>query len=93
MKSYVELYCKDDTQSDFSSDHRNLLSVAYKNVVGSKRSSHRVMGSIINKLKSDEKQAELGLATEYQAEIVIELEKVCKEVLVSLLLVELLMIV
>ena len=62
-----------------TSEERNLLSVAYKNVVGSRRSSWRVISSIEQKCE-EEKQA---LAKEYREKIEKELQEICDEVLVS----------
>jgi len=59
-----------------STEERNLLSVAYKNIVGAKRSSWRVISSI--EQKSTDKEE---LAREYRKRIEGELEVVCKEVL------------
>ena len=55
------------------------MSVAYKNVVGTKRSSWRVISSIEQKSSDDEKQK---MAKEYREKIEEELSKICKEVLV-----------
>ena len=66
--------------SELSNEERNLLSVAYKNVVGTKRSSWRVISSIEQKSSDDEKQK---MAKEYREKIEEELSKICKEVLVS----------
>ncbi|XP_028287154.1 14-3-3-like protein [Parambassis ranga] len=62
---------------ELDNEERNLLSVAYKNVVGAKRSSWRVLSSIES--KSEEKKA--ALAKTYKEEIEKELDDVCKEVL------------
>jgi len=59
-----------------STEERNLLSVAYKNIVGAKRSSWRVISSI--EQKSTEKEQ---LAKEYREKIEKELDDVCREVL------------
>ena len=64
-----------------TTDERNLLSVAYKNVVGSRRASWRVISSIETKQSNDEKKK--VLATEYRQKIEQELQKICNEVLVS----------
>ena len=45
-----------ESGSELSNEERNLLSVAYKNVVGTKRSSWRVISSIEQKSGDDEKQ-------------------------------------
>ena len=70
-----------EAKKELSNEERNLLSVAYKNVVGSRRSSWRVISSIEQK-SSEEKQA---LAKEYREKIEEELQVVCEEVLVSYL--------
>lgn len=62
-----------------SSECRNLLSVAYKNVVGARRSSWRVIQSM--KDKTEKTSGEVVLS--YGHEVKAELERICKEVLVS----------
>ena len=74
MKSATEL------QGELSVEERNLLSVAYKNVVGSRRSSWRVISSIEQK-SSDEKKQECAKA--HREKIEKELKETCQEVLVS----------
>merc|ERR1712142_673569 len=59
-----------------STEERNLLSVAYKNIVGAKRSSWRVISSI--EQKSTDKEE---LAKSYRLKIEEELNTVCNEVL------------
>jgi 14-3-3 protein beta/theta/zeta len=79
-----------DDMSDFMKDcvkqndplgveQRNLLSVAYKNVVGARRSSWRVISSIEQKYEgSDKKQA---MAKQYKEKIESELKSICNDVL------------
>ena len=65
---------------ELSSEERNLLSVAYKNVVGARRSSWRVISSIEQRTEgSDHKQA---MVKEYREKIEKELEDICQDVLV-----------
>lgn len=66
-----------EVQPELSCDERNLLSVAYKNVVGARRSSWRVVSSLEH--KGDEK---CTLTKEYREKIEKELNDICKEVLV-----------
>lgn len=61
-----------------SIEERNLLSVAYKNVVGTRRSSWRVISSIESKSESEERTK---LAKEYRETIEQELDKICHEVI------------
>ncbi len=74
------------TESDveLSNEERNLLSVAYKNVVGARRSSWRVISSIEQKTEGNEKKQQM--AREYREKIETELQDICNDVLVSALL-------
>jgi len=65
-----------------SNEERNLLSVAYKNVVGTRRSSWRVISSIEQKNADTDKEKQ-ELVKAYREKIEEELETVCNEVLVS----------
>ena len=62
-------------------EERNLLSVAYKNVVGARRSSWRVISSIATKTKDTNNDDRLELANQYKKKVETELENICKEVL------------
>eukprot|EP00794_Sanderia_malayensis_P003369 gene3369-3858_t len=62
-------------------DERNLLSVAYKNVVGARRSAWRIVNSIKEKDEEKGNDAKKAIAKEYLAQIVKELEDKCAEVL------------
>lgn len=64
-------------QPKLSNEERNLLSVAYKNVVGARRSSWRVVSSI--ECKSDGNNE---VTVEYKKKIENELNDICQEVLV-----------
>lgn len=75
MKKLVENY------KPLSNEERNLLSVAYKNVVGARRSSWRVISSIESKTDSSEKKQ--VIASTYRTKITDELKKICGDVLVS----------
>ena len=66
-----------------SSEERNLLSVAYKNVVGARRSAWRVISSIEQKAVDEGNTAKAELAKEYRGKIEQELYAKCQEVLVS----------
>jgi len=64
---------------ELSNEERNLLSVAYKNVVGTRRSSWRVISSIEQKAEGNEKKQ--GFARDYRSKIENELKEICREVL------------
>jgi len=75
MKKVTEL------DVELSNEERNLLSVAYKNVVGARRSSWRVISSIEQKTEGSAKQV---MAKEYREKVEKELKDVCNEVLTLL---------
>jgi len=63
-----------ENKTELTSDQRNLLSVAYKNTVGAKRSSWRML--------SEESQFEdKDLLCKYRKKVEVELEDTCKKVL------------
>ncbi|CRK48483.1 hypothetical protein BN1723_016897, partial [Verticillium longisporum] len=62
-------------------DERNLLSVAYKNVVGTRRASWRIISSIEQKEESKGSDKHVGTIREYRNKIETELEQVCQDVL------------
>ena len=73
MKKVVEL--KTDI---LSIEERNLLSVAYKNIVGSRRSSWRALHSLQQKDNCDE-----TVVTDLRAKVLEELKEYSKEIIVS----------
>ena len=62
---------------ELSVEERNLLSVAYKNVIGSRRASWRVIASI--EQKGDPEK--IPLIQQYKRKIEIELEDICSDIL------------
>lgn len=58
-------------------EERNLLSVAYKNVIGSRRASWRVISSIEQKCDADK----VTLIQSYKRKIETELEDICSDIL------------
>ena len=64
-----------------ASEERNLLSVAYKNVVGARRSAWRVISSM--EQKPDISEQKQTMAKQYRQEIEAELTGICNDVLVS----------
>lgn len=67
--------------TELSNEERNLLSVAYKNVVGARRSSWRVISSIEQKTEGNERKQ--SMAKEYREKVEKELKDICNDVLVS----------
>lgn len=68
--------------AELTNEERNLLSVAYKNVVGARRSAWRVISSIEQKTEGNDKK--LQMVKEYREKVEVELRDICNEVLVRL---------
>ncbi|ROV97594.1 hypothetical protein VSDG_04552 [Cytospora chrysosperma] len=77
------LYMKEVAKlgGELTVDERNLLSVAYKNVVGTRRASWRIISSIEQKEESKGSEKHIGTIKEYRTKIEEELERVCQDVL------------
>ncbi|XP_029982469.1 14-3-3 protein beta/alpha-1 [Sphaeramia orbicularis] len=73
MKKVTEL------GGDLSNEERNLLSVAYKNVVGARRSSWRVISALHTKVDGTDKKQQM--IKEYRETVEKELEDICHDVL------------
>jgi len=67
-------------KEELSVEERNLLSVAYKNVIGTRRASWRVISSI----QSKGEEAHIDLINNYKVKIETELEEVCAQILVCI---------
>uniref|UniRef100_A0A8B9GP17 Tyrosine 3-monooxygenase/tryptophan 5-monooxygenase activation protein, theta polypeptide b n=1 Tax=Astyanax mexicanus TaxID=7994 RepID=A0A8B9GP17_ASTMX len=65
--------------TELSNEERNLLSVAYKNVVGARRSAWRVISSIEQKTEGNDKK--LQMVKEYREKVESELKEICNDVL------------
>ena len=73
MKSVAE-----KKQNGLTDEERNLLSVAYKNVVGARRSSWRIISSLEQKAEDEAKRS---TAVDYRKVVEKELQEKCNEVL------------
>jgi 14-3-3 protein beta/theta/zeta len=77
MKMVVE------SNSELTKEERNLLHVAYKNVVGAHRSSWRTMSTVEQCVENSERKREM--AKEYREKIESRLKERCHEILVRLI--------
>jgi len=68
---------------ELSIEERNLLSVAYKNVIGARRASWRIISSIEQKEFSKE-GGHANVVKEYREKVEEELKKICNDILVLL---------
>jgi len=66
---------------ELSVEERNLLSVAYKNAVGSRRAAWRIITSVENKEKSKGNEEQSKFAKEYCVKVEGELQKICDTIL------------
>ncbi|CAE8632578.1 unnamed protein product [Polarella glacialis] len=70
-----------DEGSELSVEERNLLSVAYKNAVGSRRAAWRIITSISQKETSKGNADNAAYAKEYCGKVESELQKICDTIL------------
>lgn len=68
-------------QDELTVEERNLLSVAYKNVIGARRASWRIISSIEQKEESRGNESHVALIKEYRGKIEAELSKICDGIL------------
>ncbi|KAJ0726972.1 putative 14-3-3 protein [Helianthus annuus] len=62
-------------------EERNLLSVGYKNVIGARRASWRIMSSIEQKEESKGNENYVSLIKGYRKKVEDELSKICSDIL------------
>ena len=73
MKAFVSQSSPD---TPLGSEQRNLLSVAYKNVVGARRTAFRVLNSL-------ERTNDSSITADYKGVVKKELREQCMEIIVS----------
>ncbi|OAY35756.1 14-3-3-like protein GF14 kappa isoform X2 [Manihot esculenta] len=67
--------------SELTVEERNLLSVAYKNVIGSLRAAWRIVSSIEQKEESRKNEEHVALVEAYRSKVETELSAVCSGIL------------
>lgn len=76
MKTVAEM------DEELTMEERNLLSVAYKNVIGARRASWRIISSIEQKEQDRSSPEEkLKLINSYREKVEEELQKICGDVI------------
>merc|ERR1712026_24602 len=66
---------------ELSVEERNLLSVAYKNAVGSRRAAWRIITSVEQKEKTKGNEEQATYAKDYCSKVEAELQKICDTIL------------
>jgi len=79
MADYMEKVGK--SGDELSVEERNLLSVAYKNAVGSRRAAWRIITSVEQKEKTKGNDENAKWAKEYCGKVEAELQKICDTIL------------
>jgi len=69
------------SDTELSVEERNLLSVAYKNVIGARRASWRIVSSIEQKEESKGSDANVSMIKTYRTKIENELADICNDIL------------
>jgi len=75
MKKVIEL------NAELSNDERNLLSVAYKNIIGSRRNGLRMIAAILEHENGRGNNLRVEQLQKYRETILSELEKYCNELI------------
>ncbi|XP_047316440.1 14-3-3 protein 4 [Impatiens glandulifera] len=84
MVEFMEKVVKVSDVEELSVEERNLLSVAYKNVIGARRGSWRIISSIEQKEESRGNEDHVNIIKEYRSKIEEELSKICDGILILL---------
>merc|ERR1712008_534685 len=71
-------------EAEMAVEERNLLSVAYKNAVGSRRAAWRIISSVEQKEKSKGNADNADWAKEYRTKVEAELDDICGKILILL---------
>jgi 14-3-3 protein epsilon len=62
-------------------EERNLLSVAYKNLIGARRASWRIITNIESKDESKSENSKMALTKKYRSQVEKELRDICQDIL------------
>merc|ERR1712187_181271 len=82
MATHMENVAK--AGAELTTEERNLLSVAYKNAVGSRRAAWRIITSVEQKEKTKGNEENAKFAKEYCGKVEAELDKICNTILAVL---------
>ena len=80
MVEYTKQFARISTQ-ELSLDERNILSVAFKNIVGTRRAAWRVLSSIQKKENNKNNTENVTKVKNYKAAIEKEMTDICQDIL------------
>ncbi|KAK9110740.1 hypothetical protein Sjap_018800 [Stephania japonica] len=81
MVTFMETLTAAVDSEELTVEERNLLSVAYKNVIGARRASWRIISSIEQKEESRGNEDKVATIRDYRAKIEAELSSICDGIL------------
>lgn len=81
MVEQMDMVAKSVSEQELTVEERNLLSVAYKNVIGARRASWRIISSIEQKEESKGNTEHVERIVKYRAVVEQELDKICNSIL------------
>ena len=80
MAEYMKTLVVEKGKHVLTDEERNLLSVAYKNIVGSRRTASRVIDNSMDAANNKDNQMEVEICKDYKGTIVKELNTICDAV-------------
>ncbi|CAI8599084.1 unnamed protein product [Vicia faba] len=81
MVEFMEKVSANADSEELTVEERNLLSVAYKNVIGARRASWRIISSIEQKEESRGNEDHVAVIRDYRSKIESELSNICDGIL------------
>lgn len=81
MVEFMEKVSANADNEELTVEERNLLSVAYKNVIGARRASWRIISSIEQKEESRGNEDHVSVIRDYRSKIESELSNICDGIL------------
>ncbi|KAL3630491.1 hypothetical protein CASFOL_023475 [Castilleja foliolosa] len=81
MVEFMDSLVSGSAGAELSIEERNLLSVAYKNVIGSLRAAWRIVSSIEQKEEGRKNEDHVALVKDYRSKVETELTEVCSRIL------------
>lgn len=81
MVEFMDKVAKSADTKELSMEERNLLSIAYKNVIGARRAGWRIISSIEHKEESRGNEEHVSITKDYRGKIETELNQISDGIL------------